>query len=42
MEWFLEDQLEKEMRNKLVDKAIRAGKAGGADIEKKYGDVTLS
>jgi hypothetical protein len=42
MAYYKEDQAEKEERNALVDKAIRAGKAGGAEIENKYGDVTLS
>jgi len=35
-----QDQALKEERNKLVDKAIRAGKAGGAEIGNKYGTVT--
>jgi len=39
-DWYEEDQAKKEDRNKLVDIAINAGKAGGADIENKYGQVT--
>ena len=41
-EWYDEDQKLKEQQNRLVDDAIRAGKAGGADIENKYGKVRLS
>jgi hypothetical protein len=41
-DWFKEDQDLKEQQNKLVDQAIRAGKAGGADIENKYGNVQLN
>ena len=42
LDWFKEDQAKKEERNSLVDQAIRAGKAGGAEIGNKYGDVKLS
>lgn len=41
-EWYDEDQREKQKQNDLVDEAIRAGKAGGADIGNKYGEVKLS
>lgn len=38
-EFYEEDQAEKEKVNARVDEAIRAGKAGGADIEGQYGKV---
>lgn len=41
-DWFDEDKAKKEERNRLVDQAVRAGKAGGADIGNKYGDVKVS
>ena len=41
-EFYDEDQAAKEERNAMVDKAIRAGKAGGTDVENKYGDVRMS
>jgi len=42
IDWYNEDQAVKEKTNALVDRAVRAGKAGGADIENSYGDVNLS
>lgn len=36
-----EDQAEKAKINARVDEALRAGKAGGANVEKKYGDVRI-
>jgi hypothetical protein len=41
-EWFREDQMKKEETNKLVDQAVRAGKAGGSSVENHYGKVDLS
>lgn len=41
-EWYEEDQAKKQEANDLVDKAIRAGRAGGAEIGNRYGDVKLS
>src|SRR5690606_15043062 len=41
-DWYEEDQQEKQQQNDLVDEAIRAGRAGGADIGNKYGEVKLS
>lgn len=41
-DWYEEDQAKKQEANDLVDKAIRAGKAGGAEIGNRYGDVKLS
>lgn len=38
-DWYDEDQRAKEERNLQVDRAIRDGTAGGADIENKYGEV---
>ena len=40
-EWFREDQLKKEETNKLVDQAVRAGRAGGTSVENQYGKVDL-
>lgn len=40
-EWFKEDQAKKEEVNRMVDEAIRAGKAGGADVKNSYGEVKL-
>lgn len=37
-----EDLATKEATNRLVDDAIRAGKAGGAEVKNAYGEVTLS
>ena len=37
-----EDDAAKEERNAMVDVAIRAGQAGGANVPKSYGDVKLS
>lgn len=42
IEDYQEDADQKEEQNALVDQAIRAGKAGGADIGNKYGEVKLS
>jgi hypothetical protein len=39
--FYNEDQAKKEEPNRLVDDAIRAGKAGGADIKNQYGKVEL-
>jgi hypothetical protein len=39
--FYNEDQAKKEETNRLVDDAIRAGKAGGADIKNQYGKVEL-
>lgn len=41
-DWYEEDQAKKQEVNALVDQAIRAGKAGGAEIGNRYGDVKLS
>jgi hypothetical protein len=40
--FYKEDQAKKEDTNRLVDEAIRAGKAGGADIKNQYGKVELN
>jgi hypothetical protein len=40
-EWFKEDQAKKEATNRLVDEAVRSGKAGGASVENQYGKVDL-
>jgi hypothetical protein len=40
--FYKEDQAKKEETNRLVDEAIRAGKAGGADIKNQYGKVELN
>jgi hypothetical protein len=37
-----EDQAKKEMTNRRVDDALRAGKAGGASIENQYGKVEVT
>jgi hypothetical protein len=37
-----EDDEAKERMNALVDEAIRAGKAGGADVKNQYGEVKLT
>lgn len=42
LELYNEDQAKKQEANDLVDRAIRAGRAGGADIRNNYGDVKLS
>lgn len=39
--FYQEDQDVKEARNRLVDDAIRAGNAGGAAVQNKYGEVKL-
>lgn len=39
--FYKEDQAKKEETNRLVDDAVRAGKAGGAAVENQYGGVTL-
>jgi hypothetical protein len=39
--WYQEDQDKKEATNRMVDDAIRAGKAGGASINNQYGEVDL-
>jgi len=40
-EWYDEDQAAKADKLKAVDRAIRAGQAGGALVENAYGDVRL-
>lgn len=40
-DWYDQDQSLKQEKNALVDEAIRAGKAGGADVPKSYGEVKL-
>lgn len=40
-ELYQEDKAKKEETNRLVDEAIRAGKAGGADVKNAYGEVKL-
>ena len=42
LDWYKEDQAKKQEVNDLVDKAIRAGRAGGAEVKNRYGDVKLS
>lgn len=37
--FYEEDKAKKEETNRLVDDAVRAGKAGGASIENQYGNV---
>jgi|SRR6185436_1426415 len=39
--FYQEDQAKKEATNRMVDDAIRAGKAGGASIKNQYGEVDL-
>lgn len=39
IDWYNEDQAEKEKQNAKVDEAILAGKAGGAEIGNPYGKV---
>jgi len=39
--WYQEDQAKKEAGNRMVDEAIRAGKAGGGAIKNQYGEVDL-
>jgi hypothetical protein len=41
-EWHKDDQVKKEEVNRRVDDAIRAGKAGGADVKNAYGEVKLT
>ena len=41
-EFYNEDQAKKEETNRMVDDAIRAGKAGGAVVGNQYGGVKLS
>ena len=36
-----EDMAEKAKVNARVDEALRAGKAGGSDVQNRYGDVSL-
>jgi hypothetical protein len=40
-EWYRDDKSKKEEVNRRVDEAIRAGKAGGADVQNSYGGVKL-
>lgn len=40
-EFYAEDKAKKEATNRLVDDAVRAGKAGGASVENQYGSVDL-
>lgn len=40
-EFYNEDQAKKEETNRMVDDAIRAGKAGGAAVGNQYGEVKL-
>jgi len=40
-EFYQEDKATKEKQNRMVDDAIRAGKAGGAAIDNSYGEVKL-
>lgn len=40
--FYKEDQAKKEAVNALVDEAIRAGTAGGAEVKNQYGKVDLS
>jgi hypothetical protein len=40
--FYREDLTKKEETNRRVDEAIRAGKAGGADIKNQYGEVKLA
>lgn len=41
-DWYTEDQSRKEDTNRMVDEAICAGKAGGADVQNSYGKVDLN
>lgn len=41
-EYWKEDQAAKAEINGRVDEAIRAGKAGGADIKNSYGDIKVA
>lgn len=40
-EWYVADQDLKEKKNRMVDDAIRAGHAGGADVKNQHGQVQL-
>jgi hypothetical protein len=42
LDLYNEDQAKKQEANDLVDRAIRAGRAGGANIGNNYGDVKVS
>jgi len=42
LDLYKQDQAMKEERNALVDRTVRSGNAGGADVENKYGEVRLS
>jgi hypothetical protein len=39
---YQEDLAEKARVNARVDEALRAGRAGGSDVQNKYGDVKVS
>ena len=41
-DWYEEDQLVKEEQNAQVDRALKEGHAGGAQIENQYGSVTMT
>lgn len=40
-EFYDEDQAAKDRRNAESDRALRGGKAGGADVENQYGEVRI-
>jgi hypothetical protein len=40
-EFYAEDQQKKEAHNRLTDDSVRAGAAGGAQVDNKYGKVDL-
>ena len=42
MDLHLDDMASKSRRNALSDDAIKAGNAGGANVENKYGDIQVS
>lgn len=42
LDLYQEDQAKKQEQNDMVDQAIRAGRAGGANVKNQYGDVKLS